>query len=550
MNWLWEHQVFLRIYDFNGKEFFQRDSLDDYSGTKYAVNYSPKGNYLIATSMYGYIYIWKWDGKNFKAEETIRRHTACSFYAGFTSDGKKITTAGKDNLAMIYEVEGVEASDKAIIVEYLGGDLTFAQKNALTLENQEKILKSIDEDLAEPKSEFETTEQYNKRREKLTAEIKRIVQEQTEDYYEMKVKSKDNLAIIPEVFPLKYDADNQLYEIKFLDINGKVELDAEEAKTFKEKSNKARVVVKRKNSKDGVSYTYEDYKLIHPATGKEYRISLHENPLTGETKRYVSNTFNDNVNNTEDQTADTGDSLSLGKTYALLLATSDYEFFTDLPNPVNDAETVASELKENYGVNVELVENPTLSETIKKIREYAARKYKKYDQLFIFIAGHGNYDEVFKEGYLIAKNSKPGDAAKTTQLAHSNLRTIINNIPCEHIILVMDVCFGGTFDPLIASRAGDMYADIPRTEFIRRKMKFKTRLYLTSGGKEYVPDGRPGHHSPFARKLLEALRTYGGEDGILTIGEIKIYIEKVNPEPRFGEFGDNDPGSDFLLIAK
>jgi hypothetical protein len=75
-------------------------------------------------------------------------------------------------------------------------------------------------------------------------------------------------------------------------------------------------------------------------------------------------------------------------------------------------------------------------------------------------------------------------------------------------------------------------------------------LYLSSGGKEYVPDGRPGQHSPFTRKFLEALRSYGGEDGVLTINEILSYIEKVDPQPRFGEFGNNEPGSDFLFIKK
>jgi hypothetical protein len=77
-----------------------------------------------------------------------------------------------------------------------------------------------------------------------------------------------------------------------------------------------------------------------------------------------------------------------------------------------------------------------------------------------------------------------------------------------------------------------------------------TRKYLTSGSKEYVPDGRPGEHSPFARKLLDALRNYGGDDKILTLEEISTYVEKVSPQPRLGEFGINEPGSDFLFMVK
>jgi len=116
----------------------------------------------------------------------------------------------------------------------------------------------------------------------------------------------------------------------------------------------------------------------------------------------------------------------------------------------------------------------------------------------------------------------------------------------------MDVCFGGTFDQKIAQRGQiqNEYKEITRTEFIQRKLKNKTRLYLTSGGKEYVSDGRPGQHSPFARKFLEALRNYGGNDSILTQSEINNYVDKLTPEPRYGEFGNNEPGSDFIFVAK
>ena len=213
---------------------------------------------------------------------------------------------------------------------------------------------------------------------------------------------------------------------------------------------------------------------------------------------------------------------------------------------------IAKDLSQDYGFVVEVLSNPKLDDILKKLKTYAMIPYGENDQLFIFFAGHGYYDDVFKEGYLIAKDSKADDIAHTSFLSHSNLRTVVNNIPCEHIFLSLDACFGGTFDPIIASasRSTGMYKDVEKEDFIQRKMKYKTRLYLSSGGKEYVPDGRPGQHSPFTRKFLEALRSYGGEDGILTINEILSYIEKVDPQPRFGEFGNNEPGSDFLFIKE
>ncbi|MBS1488134.1 MAG: caspase family protein [Bacteroidetes bacterium] len=238
--------------------------------------------------------------------------------------------------------------------------------------------------------------------------------------------------------------------------------------------------------------------------------------------------------------------------YAILFTTNDYDNWPDLVNPVNDGRMIAEVLKKDYGFKVEVLEGGTQSEILKKIREYAEKKYKPLDQLFIFFAGHGQFDQTFGEGFVVTRESLANDEAKTTYLSHNRLRSIVNNIPCEHIFLAMDVCFGGTFDQTIAHRGLDeeVYKEASQAEIVTRKLTYKTRRYLTSGGKEYVPDGRPGMNSPFTRKLLEAFRSRGGKNMILTIGALTTYLEALKPQPRSGEFGDNAPGSDFVFVAK
>jgi hypothetical protein len=239
--------------------------------------------------------------------------------------------------------------------------------------------------------------------------------------------------------------------------------------------------------------------------------------------------------------------------YALVFATDQYDNWSDLVNPVFDSKTIANELKTTYGYKVEMVENPTQELMLKKLREYAEKKYKPLDQLFIFFAGHGTYDQTFGEGFVVTRESQVNDLGKTTYLSHNRLRSIVNNIPCEHIFLAMDVCFGGTFDAALASSRGgeeEVYREQGKAEFITRKLTYKTRRYLTSGGKTYVSDGIPGKHSPFAKNFIEALRSRGGRDGILTLPELYTYVERLKIQPRFGEFGDNAPGSDFIFIVK
>ncbi len=239
-----------------------------------------------------------------------------------------------------------------------------------------------------------------------------------------------------------------------------------------------------------------------------------------------------------------------GKRRALLFATDRYDTWAHLSNPVNDANTIARDLKEIYDYEVEVLTNLPKNDIILKIKEYAQYQYEPNDQLLIFFAGHGQFDEIFKEGYVVAKDSDINDESKSSYIAHSNLRTYISNINCKQVLLMMDVCFGGTIDPLIAMRGSETNFNADREELIRRKMRLKSKLYLTSGGKEYVPDGRPGQHSPFCRRLLEAFRSEGGTDGILTMGEIMEFITLVNPTPRLGELGQSDPGADFLFFAR
>lgn len=300
---------------------------------------------------------------------------------------------------------------------------------------------------------------------------------------------------------------------------------------------------------------------VLPETGQEMRLSVEKNLtlLEGDNLLEVV------VENADGQKTFTHRKIHVGGTglaeasrldrtdYALIFASDEYDNWSDLVNPIFDSKTINEELMKTYGYKTEIIENATQPEILRKLREYGEKKYKPLDQLFIFFAGHGTFDQVFGEGFVVTRESQVNDEGKTTYLSHNRLRSIVNNIPCEHIFLAMDVCFGGTFDATLASSRGsdaEVYREQNIGEFITRKLTLKTRRYLTSGGKTYVSDGIPGRHSPFAKNFLEALRSRGGRDGVLTLPELFTYVESLKVPPKFGEFGDNAPGSDFLFVVK
>jgi len=240
------------------------------------------------------------------------------------------------------------------------------------------------------------------------------------------------------------------------------------------------------------------------------------------------------------------------KDYALIIATDNYDHWDDLVNPVNDAKTIESILKDKYGFQTELVANPTTDDILAKIYDYNTRKFNPQDQLFVFFAGHGAFDETLGEGYVVASNSLLNDKARSSYISHILLRERLNNIKCEHIFLMMDVCFGGTIDPVLAkARAGEDMDEATDKQYLVKKLTKTTRKFLTSGSKEYVPDGTPGKHSPFAAKFILSLKEVGGGTGrILSLLELRTYFLKLASEPRFGSFGKDDPASDFVFVSK
>lgn len=127
-------------------------------------------------------------------------------------------------------------------------------------------------------------------------------------------------------------------------------------------------------------------------------------------------------------------------------------------------------------------------------------------------------------------------------------------MPPKQILTVFDICFGGTFDAQVTQLANrgsnNQYENLNNEQFVFNKSKYKSIIYITSGGKNEVPDGYAGKHSPFALKFLEALHTRGGQNGLLTANDLYSFVNKLPSGPLLGHFGDHEIGGEFILIPQ
>jgi hypothetical protein len=152
------------------------------------------------------------------------------------------------------------------------------------------------------------------------------------------------------------------------------------------------------------------------------------------------------------------------------------------------------------------------------------------------------YANIFSQGYFQIRRS---------YIPFSQVQNIIDNFKNNQILVLVDVCYGGQFVIQGARKRGDdIYLDVGEAEYISEKLKLKTRIVLTSGSLNVVPDGLENNFSPFAKRLMQTLYDGGGEQGYLTSMDLFRCIELLPSKPMWGELPSNHPGAEFILQKK
>ena len=187
--------------------------------------------------------------------------------------------------------------------------------------------------------------------------------------------------------------------------------------------------------------------------------------------------------------------ITQGNNYLLAIAIDNYKHIRKLNNSVGDTDALVQLLTSRYqfdASNIVRLYNAEANEReIYRELKRLALTLTKEDNLVIYFAGHGVYDEVTKEGFWIPVDAEEGEEAD--YIGNDKIIRYIKAIKARHIFLMADACFSGSL--LMETRSG-----------LEKRLESKqSRWVLTSGRNEVVSDGKPGAHSPFAKSLLTVL---------------------------------------------
>jgi hypothetical protein len=235
-----------------------------------------------------------------------------------------------------------------------------------------------------------------------------------------------------------------------------------------------------------------------------------------------------------------------GKFYALLVGCSDYTdpSIADLGGlPVNDAEALAACLKKNYTFkeeDVQVLKSPTRRELVIALDEMS-KKVTPEDNVLIFYAGHGHYEDDNDIGYWLPKDAEVSNSSNW--LYNDQLVASMRKIKSLHTLLISDACFSGS---IFKNRSISL---VGANDVIKKKYQLPSRKAITSGTLKTVPN-----KSVFIKYLLDRLEK--NKDKYYSSATLFQAIEtpvgnNSSSLPQFGVIQNvGDEGGDFIFIKK
>lgn len=192
----------------------------------------------------------------------------------------------------------------------------------------------------------------------------------------------------------------------------------------------------------------------------------------------------------------------MGDSYLFVVGINQYKDskLPQLNNAVRDAKAVRDLLVDKYQFSGDLLvecydRDATKRGIVSQIKKLVSQLTEK-DNLLIYFAGHGEFDETFDTGYWLPYDAVAGQVE--TYIDFDFIVRVLRVLKARHTFLITDSCYAGS---IFANNRNANDRTLERLEQI------KSRWLLTAGRKEPVPDGRPGDHSPFAQAVIEMLST-------------------------------------------
>jgi len=255
---------------------------------------------------------------------------------------------------------------------------------------------------------------------------------------------------------------------------------------------------------------------------------------------YTINYVRTVVNNTNVVTTD----IQTGKYYALIVGNNAYQdaAISTLNEPVNDAAKLYNVLTTYYTFepqNVTFLKNASYVQIIEAF-DNLSNKITPNDNLLVFYAGHGWWDETKNLGYWLPVDAKKSSTA--FWIPNSRISDYMSSINSKHTLLIADACFSGS---IFKTRSA--FSDAQPA--INKLYELPSKKAMTSGNLKEVPD-KSVFLQYLVKRLEENKEKYISSD-MLFASFRQAVLNNSPTEPQYGTIQNaGDEGGEFIFIRR
>ena len=189
-----------------------------------------------------------------------------------------------------------------------------------------------------------------------------------------------------------------------------------------------------------------------------------------------------------------------GRYYALIIGNNNYKYMRKLETAKQDSQDVMDILKYKFGFITHLLLDAKRSDIVSSINYYR-KKLKEDDFFLLYYAGHGEFDKAANKAYWLPVDARRDD--DTNWIIVDTITSNIRRIASNHILVVADSCYSGTFT---RSSVTDLGSGQNRYNYLQKMKRKSSRTLLASGGNEPVSDLGGKGHSVFAEAFMSGLK--------------------------------------------
>ena len=233
-----------------------------------------------------------------------------------------------------------------------------------------------------------------------------------------------------------------------------------------------------------------------------------------------------------------------GRYFAHVIGNNAYVELPSLVTARADAVSVAELLQTNYGFEVTLLLDADRARLFDELARIE-RQLVSSDNLLVYYAGHGYYDEDAERGYWLPVDARR--SSKSSWVSNADITDSLKKMDAKHVMVVADSCYSGSLT------RGLKQLRTRKQDYLDRLIAKRARVVMSSGGLEPVADAGGNGHSVFANAFLNALSENTGVidgHGLFSLIRRPVLVNS-NQSPEYGDIRlSGHDGGDFLFVRR